>query len=155
MVEVKDKISTLKVIKRKGKKVDFDGAKIAVAIKKGFDSIVKDDDTENLYDEKVKYNSNKFTFKKNGFTSKIDSTGDTLAIYAIPYDTGWKATNNGKEVQVEKVDNGMMAIKLNKGINDIKFTYMTPGLKSGIIISIISFIIYCLYFYFNYTKKAK
>ena len=35
-----------------GKKVDFDGAKIAVAIKKGFDSIVKDDDTENLYDEK-------------------------------------------------------------------------------------------------------
>ena len=25
-----------KVIKRKGKKVDFDGAKIAVAIKKGF-----------------------------------------------------------------------------------------------------------------------
>ena len=52
MVEVKDKISTLKVIKRKGKKVDFDGAKIAVAIKKGFDSIIVDEDEERLYDEK-------------------------------------------------------------------------------------------------------
>ena len=108
-----------------------------------------------MYNKKVKYNSNKFTFEKNGFTSKIDSTGETLAIYAIPYETGWKATNNGKEVLVEKVDNGMMAIKINKGINDIKFTYMTPGLKSGLIISIISFIIYCLYFYLNYRKKAK
>ena len=110
---------------------------------------------KDLYNKKVKYNSNKFTFEKNGFTSKIDSTGETLAIYAIPYETGWKATNNGKEVLVEKVDNGMMAIKINKGINDIKFTYMTPGLKSGLIISIISFIIYCLYFYLNYRKKAK
>ena len=52
MVELKEKISTLKVIKRKGKKVDFDGAKIAVAIKKGFDSIVIEDGEENIYDEK-------------------------------------------------------------------------------------------------------
>ena len=52
MVELKEKIASLKVIKRKGKKVDFDGAKIAVAIKKGFDSIIVDDDTESLYDEK-------------------------------------------------------------------------------------------------------
>ena len=29
----------IKVIKRDGKKVDFDGSKIALAIKKGFDSV--------------------------------------------------------------------------------------------------------------------
>ena len=37
MVDVKE--TTLKVVKRNGKKVDFDGTKIAIAIKKGFDSI--------------------------------------------------------------------------------------------------------------------
>ncbi len=37
MVDVKE--ATLKVVKRNGKKVDFDGTKIAIAIKKGFDSI--------------------------------------------------------------------------------------------------------------------
>ena len=34
----------LTVIKRNGKKVDFDGSKIALAIKKGFDSIKKEDE---------------------------------------------------------------------------------------------------------------
>ena len=36
----------LKVVKRNGKKVDFEGAKIALAIKKGFDNIVIPDDIE-------------------------------------------------------------------------------------------------------------
>lgn len=47
-------VATLKVEKRNGKKVDFDGSKIAIAIKKGFDSIVKEeeDDHVKLYTEK-------------------------------------------------------------------------------------------------------
>jgi len=49
-------INTLKVEKRNGKKVDFDGAKIALAIKKGFDSIIGEVDDDNepitLYTEK-------------------------------------------------------------------------------------------------------
>ena len=39
------------VIKRNGKKVDFDGSKIAIAIKKGFDSVVTEDE-ENKYTSK-------------------------------------------------------------------------------------------------------
>jgi len=54
MVEVLDKVSSLTVIKRNGKKVDFDGSKIALAIKKGFDNlhIGKDDELERKYNEK-------------------------------------------------------------------------------------------------------
>ena len=32
-------LETIKVVKRNGSKVDFNGTKIAMAIKKGFDSI--------------------------------------------------------------------------------------------------------------------
>ncbi len=46
MTEVMDKLETLVVVKRNGKKVDFDGTKIALAIKKGFDSTIRDDDDE-------------------------------------------------------------------------------------------------------------
>ena len=44
----------LMVIKRNGKKVEFDGTKIALAIKKGFDSVnEKDEETSKyLYNEK-------------------------------------------------------------------------------------------------------
>ena len=45
--ELNDLLEGVTVIKRNGKKVDFDGAKIALAIKKGFDSVeVDDDETE-------------------------------------------------------------------------------------------------------------
>ena len=44
MVNTEELVTTLKVVKRNGKKVDFDGTKIALAIKKGFDSITRDDE---------------------------------------------------------------------------------------------------------------
>jgi len=51
MVNTDEKVTTLKVVKRNGKKVDFDGSKIAVAIKKGFDSLIVEDE-EPKYNEK-------------------------------------------------------------------------------------------------------
>ena len=48
MVDVQESLATLKVIKRNGKKVDFDGVKIAMAIKKGFDSIVVSEDEDGV-----------------------------------------------------------------------------------------------------------
>ena len=54
MLDTLEKISNLTVIKRNGKKVDFDGAKIALAIKKGFDhvTVINGDDEEKKYTEK-------------------------------------------------------------------------------------------------------
>ena len=55
MVEVSDKLDQLMVIKRNGKKVPFDETKIALAIKKGFDSVSIDngeDDKLRKYDSK-------------------------------------------------------------------------------------------------------
>ena len=49
MIDLQEHTTTLKVVKRDGKKVDFDGAKIAVAINKGFDSITINDET--VYNE--------------------------------------------------------------------------------------------------------
>ena len=46
MNEVIDKLENLTVVKRNGKKVDFDETKIALSIKKGFDSVEVDNDDE-------------------------------------------------------------------------------------------------------------
>ena len=45
-------IEHLKVVKRNGRKVDFDTTKVAMAIKKGFDGTVKSEDEERKYTEK-------------------------------------------------------------------------------------------------------
>lgn len=91
-----------------------------------------------LYDNVVNIQSNKFEYINNGFKSSIDLDGDTLVLYTVPYDEGWRATINGKTVPIEKVDNGFMAVKGNKGSNKIIFSYYPKGLNIGLIISFLS-----------------
>ena len=45
---MEDALSNLKVVKRNGKKVDFDGTKILLAIKKGFDNVNEQDEETQL-----------------------------------------------------------------------------------------------------------
>ena len=92
----------------------------------------------NLYDSDVNIKSNKFKYINNGFKSSIDLSGDTLILYTVPYDEGWRATINGKIVPIEKVDNGFMAVKGNKGSNKIVFSYYPKGLNIGLVISFLS-----------------
>lgn len=106
-----------------------------------------------LFNKNVDFKLNKFSFVKNGFTSKIDSNAETLVIYTIPYDSGFEAIVNGEKAEIEKVDNGFMAIKINSGVNDISFSYKTFGLKYGFYISLIALVIYISYYVYN--KKVK
>ena len=47
-----EKLEDLKVVKRNGKKVNFDTTKVAMAIKKAFDGIITSEDEESKYTEK-------------------------------------------------------------------------------------------------------
>ena len=96
---------------------------------------------------KAFYKNNKFEFTNNGFKSTIDSTEDTLAIYQIPYDKGFSVEVNGKKSEIIKVNNGFIGIKINKGINNINVKYMPKGFIEGLIVSIISIIIYIGYLF--------
>lgn len=102
---------------------------------------------KNIYPNKAFYKNNKFEFTNNGFKSTIDSTEDTLAIYQIPYDKGFSVEVNGKKSDMIKVNNGFIGIKINKGINNINVKYMPKGFIEGLIVSIISIIIYIGYLF--------
>ena len=71
LIEVPEKVAKKIVVKRDGKKVEFDGAKIALAIQKGFGDIVGNEDSKT-----AKYNEtdvNKVYSKVLGRIQKIDS----------------------------------------------------------------------------------
>ena len=102
------------------------------------------DKYKNLYKNKTKIISNEFEFVKNGFKSNIELSDETLILYTVPYDTGWTAYNNNEEVEILKVNYGLIAVKGNKGKNKIEFKYFTPGLKIGTGIALISIIIYII-----------
>ena len=71
LIEVPEKVAKKIVVKRDGKKVEFDGAKIALAIQKGFGDIVGNEDPKT-----AKYNEtdvNKVYSKVLSRIEKIDS----------------------------------------------------------------------------------
>lgn len=109
---------------------------------------------KNLYNNNTNVLSNKFQNINNGFNSDITLDGEKLILYTVPFDSGWTATNNDKKVKIEKVDNGLMAIKGLKGNNKIRFSYFPPGLKEGIVVSIVSILIY-ISIIFLMVKKEK
>lgn len=65
MTGTEEALFNIKVVKRNGKKVSFDGAKIALAIKKGFDSILNEDG-------ELKYNGKDINIVYNAVIDKIE-----------------------------------------------------------------------------------
>ena len=78
-----------------------------------------------------------FEFTTSGFRAVSDNDKENLVFFSVPYDKGFTATVDGKEVPIEKVDGGLMAIPVPAGEHSIEFTYYPAGLKICLIISAI------------------
>ena len=90
-----------------------------------------------------------FSHDNHGFTAKIKTTKPNLVFFSVPYEDGWTATVNGEPVQVEEVNVGFMAVAVNAGESEIRFTYTTPGLYYGILISCLSMVVFMSYLLIN------
>ena len=86
-----------------------------------------------------------FSTSTNGFTARIKTDRKSLVFFSVPFDKGFTAYVNGVKSDIEKVDNGFMAVVVPEGESDIKFSYVTYGLETGIKISAAAFLIILLY----------
>lgn len=58
-----------------------------------------------------------------------------MLVTNIPYSTGWQAYVDGQAVPTEKVNVGFIGIPLPAGDHTIEFSYQTPFLKLGIVLT--------------------
>lgn len=77
-------------------------------------------------------------FETNSIIGKIQVDQPECLFLSIPYSTGWKAYVDGQKVDVLKANIGFVAVKIPQGEHDVRFVYETPGLRLGIIVSIIA-----------------
>ncbi len=84
------------------------------------------------------YNYNR---SNRGYSVDIDLEKDNLVFFSVPHESGWSATVNGEPVTVENVNAGLTAVLAKAGHNHIEFTYETPGLKKGVIVSAAGFVL--------------
>lgn len=99
MVEVSEKLENIMVIKRNGKKVPFDETKIALAIKKGFDSV----EIDNGEDEKLR---------------KYDSK-DIQKVYQAVLKRIEKEVKNTDKFQIEQIQDFIEEELSLKGYEDV------------------------------------
>lgn len=66
------------------------------------------------------------------FTAKSDET----LVLSQPYEAGWTAKVNGQSTPVRAAYDGLMAIDVSAGENDVELHYETPGLATGAAVSI-------------------
>lgn len=86
-----------------------------------------------------------FSTDNYGFTARVTRDKKSLVFFSVPYDEGWSATVNGKPVEIEKVNVGFMAVAVDAGDSEIRFTYKTPGLALGALVSASALVIFVIY----------
>lgn len=101
----------------------------------------------NLQKVVTKANQNKMhitTLQGNKIVGHITTKRGQSLVTTIPYSWGWKAKVDGKVVPITKSFGIFMALRLKPGTHKIEFTHTMPGLKLGLIITIVGFILFIL-----------
>ncbi len=97
----------------------------------------------------------RFEMNSAGFTALSNNEKETLLFFSIPNDNGWNAEVNGEETEILTVNGGLIGIIVPKGESEIKFTFVTPGLKTGAVISVASFVAITGYAIFDFKGRRK
>ena len=65
-----------------------------------------------------KTSADSFKTDNYGFTARVTRDRENLVFFSVPYDKGWTAYVNGREVEIEEVNAGFMAVKVGAGISE-------------------------------------
>lgn len=95
-----------------------------------------------------------FQMTNSGFHAEITLKKDDLVFFSVPYDDGFTAYVNGKETEVIRVDEGLMAVLAPAGENTIDFVYQADGYSLASKVSLAALAAFALYAgYFVWKKK--
>ncbi len=87
---------------------------------------------------------------KNGHVSLfVDADENERLFMSVPSDD-WVITLNGEKAETELIGDCLYSIKLTQGVNDITMTYHVRYLKLGMVITLLTLILYVV---FCYEKK--
>lgn len=105
------------------------------------------------YVNKLKENSlENIQVTTNQIQGNISVDGNKFLCLSVPYSTGWSAYVDGKKVELERANIMYMGMALDSGKHQITLKYQTPGLKIGLLISVVGL---CIFIWLVYTNKKK
>lgn len=89
----------------------------------------------------------------NTVTGSLSLQNDQMMFFAIPYDAGWKAQVDQKDVPVYSLSNGFVGVPVKKGTHTVELNYVSPWFYQGLGISIFSLLLFVAYSILSRRKK--
>ena len=80
---------------------------------------------------------------------------DGLMFTSIPYDSGWTAYVDGEKTEIKTVAGAFIALDLKAGAHTIEFKYFPRGLKSGILFTLIGWLVFAFLMNAKTIKEKK
>lgn len=84
--------------------------------------------------ENVTHTNNKITFETNYETSR-------MVVLSVPNDEGWSLLVNGEEAKIYNVNKGFIGLVAQKGEQRFELRYKTPGINTGLSISLVALLL--------------
>lgn len=94
---------------------------------------------------KIKENPVEVSSYKNKVTVNYKVKNETSIFFTIPYDRGWSAYQNGKKIQIQQAQTGLMKIDVPEGEGTITLSFIPKGFVSGASCSLIAIIVFIFY----------
>lgn len=82
------------------------------------------------------------SYDSTNVTGKLTLTEAGRLILSIPYESGWKITINGEEVEAQLFGGTLMAFDLEPGEYELEMHYVPTGKWAGVAVSIVSAIVF-------------
>jgi uncharacterized membrane protein YfhO len=102
-------------------------------------------DTDKLKANSLHINS----FSNNSIDGEINAKSKQLVFFSIPFDRGWKATTNGMDTTIVKVDGGLSAIPVEPGKNVISLRYTPPFVAMGLYLTLLGSLVFALLLFWH------
>lgn len=108
-----------------------------------------------FYENANKYTWENLTYTGHTLTGTTDYEEDGYTMLSIPYDRGWKAYIDGKEVAIEDPYQSMMFVKTPAGHHELKLVFIPYGMIQSLFVTGGSIAFTCLLFFIISRLRRK
>lgn len=92
-------------------------------------------------------------FKDGYVKGNITLVDGQILMTTIPYDEGWIVKDNGKKIETKMVGGAFLGVDPGPGEHELTFKFVPQGMKMGLVVSIISWIIFFILYIVIYRDN--
>ena len=78
-------------------------------------------------------------------TGTVAAQGDGLLLLSLPVDPGFSVTVDGEPAKLQSVAGALCAVAVEEGVHEVSVTFTPQGLRAGVVISLLSLALICLF----------